>query len=314
MSQSFSFGVAGNSQFAERLAAGFASAGHNLRFGVSIPPGRMPTGSHSMYQFCRTHGVEYREIADLNSTEFTNFMTREGVGVDFLVVSWPRILSSLTLELFPHGVVGSHPTALPWGRGRHPLNWMVAMGVSDLTLSLFLMDEGIDTGGILAQSRKKLAQDVSITDALDAMHDMAYPLARVVGLSLADLGYFRVSAQTSEVGSYWRRRTIHDITIDFRMSVDAIDRLVKSYLAPYSGAVIATQHGMLSVSHVRRDDYSFKNWRSYTIGSVLARSERTLSVRVDDGVVVLTCMDEISGFIREGDSIPPPSAVIVRET
>lgn len=310
MSQSFSFGVAGNSQFAEQLAAGFVSAGHALRFGVSLPPGRGPTGARPLHKFCQTHDVQYQEVVDLNTANFTDFMTSNGLGVDFLVVSWPCILSPTTLKLFPYGVVGSHPTPLPWGRGNHPLHWMIAMGISELTLSVFLLDEGIDTGGLLAQSKKALAQDSSISDAHAIMQEMAYPLARAVGLSLADLGYLRVSAQPSYTGSYWRRRTIHDITIDFRMSVNSIHRLVKSFLSPFPGAVIATQQGMLSVSHVRRDDYSFKNWRSYTIGSVLACSGRTLSVRVDDGVVTLTCFNDTSGFIREGDSIPPPSAVI----
>lgn len=308
MNQPMSFGLAGNSVFAEKLAAGFVGAGHELRFGVSLPRGESPTGARSLRAFCEAGDVPYYEVSDLNSSNFINTVVDGEARVDFLVVSWPQILRPSTLSCFPLGVVGSHPTPLPWGRGRHPLHWIVAMGMRDLTLSLFLMDQGVDTGGLLGQSQKELPQDVSIAGAIAYMDEMAYPLAHQVGLRLAEDGYFRISDRPPKIGSYWRQRSLHDATIDFRMSVDAIRRLVQSFSAPFPGARIRTQHGSLSVLEARRDDDHFRSWRFYAIGSVLACSGRKLSVRADDGVVTLTTSDEVAGLVSENDSIPPPSA------
>ena len=302
-----SFGLAGNSEFTEGLATGFVAAGHELRFGVSLPHGELPTGARSLRGFCEAGGVRYYEVSDLNSPEFIHSVVQGGVEVDFLVASWPKILQRATLASFSLGVVGSHPTALPWGRGRHPLHWMIAMGLRDLTLSLFLMDPGIDTGGLLAQAQRELPPDASVSDAIASMNEMAYPLAHQVGLRLVEDGYFRASEQPPEIGSYWRQRSLHDVTIDFRMSVDAIRRLTQSFSAPFPGALIHTHHGRFSVLEARRDDDRFPSWRFYAIGSVLACSSYEFSVRADDGVVTLVTSDPLEGIIRENDSIPPPS-------
>ena len=310
MNRPMSFGLAGNSEFAEKLATGFAAAGHKLRFGVSLPYDESPTAARSLRVFCEASGVRHYEFSDLNSPDFIHTARHDEARVDFLVVSWPKILQPATLASFPLGVVGSHPTALPWGRGRHPLHWMIAMGMRDLTLSLFLMDQGIDTGGLLAQSQRQLPRDVSIADALTAMNEMAYPIAYEAGLRLAEEGHFRISDQQPEIGSYWRQRSLHDVTIDFRMSVDAILRLARSFSAPFPGARIRTQHESFSVVKARRDDDRFPSWRFYAIGSVVACSGYELSVRADDGVVTLTTSDPVAGIIREGNSIPPPSALM----
>lgn len=72
-------------------------------------------------------------------------------GVELGVLAWwPRILGPTLLRSVPHGFVNLHPSLLPNGQGKDPNFWCIveeqAFGVS-----LHQVDEGVDTGPILAQ-------------------------------------------------------------------------------------------------------------------------------------------------------------------
>ena len=70
---------------------------------------------------------------------------------DFFVSSWPNLISNKVLKIPKFGVIGTHPTPIPMNRGRHPLHWMIALGISNSKISFFKMDETIDGGNILIQ-------------------------------------------------------------------------------------------------------------------------------------------------------------------
>lgn len=50
------------------------------------------------------------------------------------------------------GSVGLHPSLLPRYRGSHPLWWALRNGEREAGLTLYLLDDGIDTGGVIAQA------------------------------------------------------------------------------------------------------------------------------------------------------------------
>jgi methionyl-tRNA formyltransferase len=61
------------------------------------------------------------------------------------------------------GVLNIHPSLLPQGRGPDPVFWVYRHGVTETGVTVHLMDEGLDTGPILAQQR------VAVPAALDAV-------------------------------------------------------------------------------------------------------------------------------------------------
>ena len=60
------------------------------------------------------------------------------------------ILRAKTLDLFPDGCANLHPSYLPFNRGAYPNVWAIAEG-TPAGATLHMLDEGIDTGDILAQ-------------------------------------------------------------------------------------------------------------------------------------------------------------------
>ena len=67
-----------------------------------------------------------------------------------LSVFFGYILRPEFLDLFPSGVVNLHPAYLPYNRGAYPNVWSIIDG-TPAGVTLHYIDEGIDTGDIIAQ-------------------------------------------------------------------------------------------------------------------------------------------------------------------
>ena len=70
----------------------------------------------------------------------------------FVVVAYGRILPPELLQIPPMGVVNVHPSLLPLYRGPSPVVSVILDGESQTGVTVMLLDEGMDTGPILAQS------------------------------------------------------------------------------------------------------------------------------------------------------------------
>lgn len=81
------------------------------------------------------------------------FLTRlKKLKADFYVVAaYAKILPKKLLQI-PHlGVIGVHPSLLPKYRGATPIQSAILSGGEKTGISLYLIDEGMDSGSILAQ-------------------------------------------------------------------------------------------------------------------------------------------------------------------
>ncbi|ATB45815.1 methionyl-tRNA formyltransferase [Corallococcus macrosporus] len=76
-----------------------------------------------------------------------------------VVTAYGRILPKDLLELPTHGCVNVHGSLLPRFRGAAPIQWAIAHGDAETGVSLMVMDEGLDTGPVLAMKRMPIAPD-----------------------------------------------------------------------------------------------------------------------------------------------------------
>lgn len=75
------------------------------------------------------------------------------LGADMGVsVFFGHLLRGPWLRMFPRGIVNLHPALLPYNRGAHPNVWSIIDG-TPAGVTLHMVDEGIDTGPVLAQRR-----------------------------------------------------------------------------------------------------------------------------------------------------------------
>lgn len=149
-------------------------------------------------------------------------------------VGLSQIVPLEMLQLPRLGGVGFHPTALPRGRGRAAIAWMVR-NLEDGAGTFFGMREGVDDGPIYAQVA------FSVTEADDASTVEAKLLrAEAVALdrwlpSLRE-GKWVGTEQDHRQATWYGRRAPADGRVDWRMPREEILRLIRSSTRPHPGA------------------------------------------------------------------------------
>jgi methionyl-tRNA formyltransferase len=78
-----------------------------------------------------------------------NMSTKPVLG---LLAWWPKIVKQPLLSLLDHGFINMHPSLLPYNRGKHYNFWAI-VEQAPFGVSLHFVDDGVDTGDIVAQKR-----------------------------------------------------------------------------------------------------------------------------------------------------------------
>ncbi|CAN5251805.1 phosphoribosylglycinamide formyltransferase [soil metagenome] len=93
-----------------------------------------------------------------------------------------RILSPDFLARFPSRVVNTHPALLPSFPGAHAVADALAYGVRITGVTVHLVDEGVDTGPVVAQAAVPVHADDDEAALLSRIQDVERPLyAEAVG-------------------------------------------------------------------------------------------------------------------------------------
>lgn len=108
----------------------------------------------------RKYGVEILQVADLPPDRILDGAQLHNSDVIEAIREWAPdiglsvlfdyLLKPELLSIFRHGVVNLHPAYLPYNRGQYPNVWSIIEGTSS-GVTLHYIDEGIDTGDIIAQ-------------------------------------------------------------------------------------------------------------------------------------------------------------------
>lgn len=299
------FVIVGTTQIVVDYADTLLDCGAQIAGMVSLPKTELPLNSANVAEFCSKHEIPYVEFADINCAESVEWIRERNA--DYILSAWPYILKGEIFNAASGGIIGSHPTELPYNRGRHPLHWSIVLGLSSSMLSFFAMDEGIDTGAILHQEPFEIG-DAHISVVVERMSKAATSGLRSLYGKLAE-GSMAVAQQEHEKANYWRKRNAHDSLIDPRLSIGAIDRIVRSFSPPYPCATLRVGDHVLSVCSSTQTDFGVdpEDIARMEPGKILDVSTRSLVLKVDDGLVRLVCNDDIPGVVAENKYLFPPS-------
>jgi phosphoribosylglycinamide formyltransferase-1 len=87
-----------------------------------------------------------------------------------------HLLTPEFLARFPGRVVNVHPSLLPAFPGAHAVRDALAAGVHETGVTVHLVDEGLDTGPVLAQEPVALAPDDTEDTLLERLHAVEHRL------------------------------------------------------------------------------------------------------------------------------------------
>lgn len=201
---------------------------------------------------------------------------------------WSHLLTSAALNVAPKGVIGFHPAELPKNRGRHPIIWALALGLTETASTFFRMDEGADSGPILSQEKLSISADDDARALYDRIVQIAMKqIAKFTG-ELAD-NHEIFQEQDHSLANNWRKRSAKDGLIDWRMGARDVHNLVRALARPYPGAEFTLDDGQ-----------RVKVWRTSVFSEQAPpnlESGKVLDVK--NGMVLVKCAGGTAVWLRE---------------
>ena len=151
-----------------------------------------------------------------------------------VVVAYGQILPREILEMPRFGCVNVHASLLPRHRGASPVHAALLAGDNVSGITIMRMDEGLDTGDILA----KVETPIGARETAGSLHDRLAQLAPAALLQTRDLLFrneIRSEKQDESLATYAPKLTRGDGEVRWDSAACAIDQRIRA-LSPWPGA------------------------------------------------------------------------------
>jgi len=122
-------------------------------------------------------GLEVWQPTKVRTAEFAEKLRALEADVA-VVVAYGRIVPRAVLDAPKAGCVNVHASLLPRWRGAAPIQWSIVHGDEETGVTLMQMDEGMDTGPILATASTLIARDDDAATLSDRLSKMGAQLLR----------------------------------------------------------------------------------------------------------------------------------------
>jgi methionyl-tRNA formyltransferase len=196
-----------------------------------------------------------------------------------VVTAYGKILPKDVLEVPAHGSVNVHASLLPRFRGAAPIQWAIAHGDAETGVALMRMDEGLDTGPVIAMKRLPIAPE----DTSASLHEK---LSRLGGEILRESlpaylrGELKPVPQPSEGMVLAPIIQKEDGLLDFTKSAVELERRGRAF-TPWPGVYTGLNGARLKVHRMK------VGTGKGSPGTVLAAGPGGIEVACGEGSIVL---------------------------
>lgn len=144
-----------------------------------------------------------------------------------LTIGYGVILPTSVISLPTHGSINLHFSLLPRWRGAAPVQRAIEAGDSVSGVTVFALDEGMDTGPIYLEKRFALDADITSDELLNELADLGVEAVSQT-LTLIEQGV-RPHAQSSEGATRAMKISKGDAQIDWNQSAEVISQKIRAF-------------------------------------------------------------------------------------
>jgi methionyl-tRNA formyltransferase len=224
-----------------------------------------------------------------------------------VVVAYGQILPRAILDLARFGAVNVHASLLPRYRGAAPIQWAIARGETETGVTTMQLDEGLDTGPVLLQSRLTIGPDETAGELLPRLAALGATLL-LETLDGLHGGRLVPMLQDPAFASHAPLLRKEDGRLDWSRSALELACRVRAF-NPWPGAFTSWRNGRLSVWRARASTSAGPP----APGRLLGREGEGLLVSCGDGVLALLEVQpegrrQMSGAAFAAGARPDPDA------
>ena len=174
-------------------------------------------------------------LEKINSPESVAQLKQLG-GDLFVLCGYNKIIKNQVIDIPSLGTINLHGGKLPEYRGAAPINWQIINGEKTGGCSIIYVDEGIDTGDIIAQEIYPISSEDTHASILEKTLQI-FPRLLIDVLRQVEDGTVNAIPQDPRTGGYFGRRYPHDSLIHWESMTDLeVHNLVRGMHGPYPSA------------------------------------------------------------------------------
>lgn len=273
----------GTPDFAVGTLRSLAEAGHEITLVVSQPD--KPKGrGHAMVPtpvkvVAEELGIPVFQPVKIREAKDVLEKTEADVCV---VAAFGQIIPASILHMKKYGCINVHASLLPKYRGAAPIQWAVIDGEKESGVTIMQMDEGLDTGDMLAKAIVPLDEKETGGSLFDKLSEAGGRLC-VETLAKLEKGETTPEKQGESPTAYASMLDKKMGNIDWNKSAVVIERLVRG-LNPWPSA------------YTHLDGKTLKIWACDVLpqsaskgesGEILEVTKDAIHVQTGDGILVL---------------------------
>jgi methionyl-tRNA formyltransferase len=227
----------GTPAFAAETLGALLAAGHDVVCVYCQPPrpagrGKRPRPS-PVQELAEARGLRLRMPVSLKSAEEADAFRALNLDAA-VVVAYGLILPKAILEAPRFGCLNLHASLLPRWRGAAPVQRAILAGDEETGVSIMRMDEGLDTGPVLATRKVPITGATTAGSLHDELAAAGAPLV-VETLEKLAVGAVDPVPQPEDGASYASKIDKGEARIDWSRPAAEIERLIRG-LHPHPGA------------------------------------------------------------------------------
>ncbi|SIR62152.1 methionyl-tRNA formyltransferase [Williamsia sterculiae] len=230
---------------------------HQVELVVTHPPSEHAyetIWADSVEDLARSEGIDVH-LAKRPTDELIARVTE--IAPDIMVANnWRTWLPPELFSIPTHGTLNLHDSLLPRFTGFSPVIWALISGATETGLTAHLMDDDLDTGGIIAQRSVPITESSTGTGLVQETIDQI-PEVLLDALDRIEDGTATVTPQDLTQRSFFHKRAEVDSLIDWHKPADEIERFIRALQDPYPNAYTHFRGERLRVvrAHVSRSIY-----------------------------------------------------------
>lgn len=195
---------------------------------------RNKSGRIYLDDIANQNDIPLLKIDNINDAEVVNALKE--YQIDWLfIIGWSQIARKTVLETPTYGCIGMHPTLLPIGRGRAAIPWAIIKGLKETGVTMFKLDEGVDTGDIIGQEVITINKKTTATELYQKVNEMHIRLISRYWNDIVNNNIV-LTKQDESRATIWPGRKPEDGEISNSMTMEEADRLVRAVTHPYPGS------------------------------------------------------------------------------
>ena len=211
----------------------------------------------SLKPISKKYKIKYLAVQNINTKSTIDWIKKRKPDI-ILCCGWSQLISKKILDIPTKLSIGYHPSDLPFNRGRHPIIWTLALGLTKTYSSFFVMSERPDSGYLLEKKKVKIyKQDDSETLYKRLNHVASDQIVNLIERlkTISDVHNYlqkkNKKNKKNKIGNVWRKRNFKDGLIDWRMSADHILNLIKALSFPYPNAHMIYKKKIIKVQKAK---------------------------------------------------------------